>query len=140
MGTLLCSFHSTTQLPPNNTTTSHSHNTSQQPSKRSEHSHNTPNNPQTCRRVNMVDHNTSQYNTSLTIHHPQYIATISPNNHKTCRRTDNHTVQHLPRTPLNVCCRENIPAYNTLCDDIVYTLCIQFPLIHTHHPLNSTSF
>lgn len=129
MGTLLCSSHShpTTQLPPNNTTTSptsHSHNTSQQHINGVNTPATPPNNTQTCRRVNRVRHNTSP-----TIHHPQYIATISPNNHQTCRRTDNYTVQHLPRTPLNVCCRENIPAHNTLCDDIVYTLCIHFPLL-----------
>ena len=120
MGTLLCSFHIT--LPPNHRQTiqpPHPHHTATTP----------PNSTQTYRRVNRVCHNTPP-----TIHHLQYIATISPNNHQTCRRTDNYTVQHLPRTPLNVCCRENIPAHNTLCDDIVRTLCIHFPLIHTTIP------
>lgn len=116
MGTLLCSFHSpTTQL----TNKHHPHHIATTP----------PNSTQTYRRVNRVRHNTSP-----TIHHLQYIATISPNNHKTCRRTDNYTQQYPSRAPLNVCCRENIPVHNTLCDDIVYTLCIHFPLIHTTIP------
>ena len=114
MGTLLCSFHSAP--PPNHLRAKQPHTNHLTHITQPQHL------PTTHKRV-------EEWTWCATTLLQQYIATISPNNHQTCRRTDNYTVQHLPRTPLNVYCRENIPAHNTLCDDIVRTLRIHFPLI-----------